>query len=156
VQRRFELKWKSTNGRTIVIEDYGHHPTEIVATLDSARQYYPDHKITVIFQPHRYSRTQHCRDGFLSAFSRADRLILTDIYAAGEDPIPGVSSKSLAEGIMQRKAVELEVEYIGAMDAAKQRVLDLIKSDQNLNQLFLCLGAGSITKLPQLISESIS
>ena len=84
VRRRFELRWEDRARARAIIDDYAHHPTEIQATLQAAREYWPGRVITV-FQPHRYSRTLHCFDSFLSAFAKTDILLVTDIYAAGEE-----------------------------------------------------------------------
>ena len=98
VKRRFEVRWRDEATSRAIVDDYGHHPTEIEATLAAARQFWKK-RIIVVFQPHRYSRTLHCRDGFLHAFRGADVVLLTDIYAAGEAPIDGVDSASLAEAM---------------------------------------------------------
>ena len=100
VKRRFEIRWQDPMRNRVIIDDYGHHPTEIAATLAAARQYWKG-RIVTVFQPHRYTRTLHCRDGFLSAFRNTDELWVTDIYAAGEDPIPGVDSRSLVQDIQK-------------------------------------------------------
>ena len=96
VQRRFQVKGEAAG--VLVVDDYGHHPAEIRATLAAARQGFARRRV-VVFQPHRYTRTFHLFDEFLTAFDDADVLIVTDIYPAGEPPIPGVHARSLAEGI---------------------------------------------------------
>jgi UDP-N-acetylmuramate--alanine ligase len=152
VKRRFEIRWQSSNGDRVIVDDYGHHPTEIAATLSAARQYWPG-RIKVVFQPHRYSRTVHCREGFRHAFDLADQVILTDIYAAGETPIEGVSSPALAEDIQSHAKNGVQIQSCGDLLAAERMIL----ADFRPGDLILCMGAGSITRLPaQLISGLVA
>ncbi|MCM2277649.1 MAG: UDP-N-acetylmuramate--L-alanine ligase [Oligoflexia bacterium] len=144
VKRRFEVRWEDPARRCAVIDDYGHHPTEILATLSAARAFWPGRIITV-FQPHRYSRTLHCREGFLSAFGGTDVLLITDIYAAGEEPIDGVSGPSLASEIARTQGAGREVRFVGDLAGARDAVLERFRD----GDLVLCLGAGSITRLPE-------
>jgi UDP-N-acetylmuramate--alanine ligase len=150
VKRRFEIRWQDQALGQAIVDDYGHHPTEIVATLGAARQFWPGRIITV-FQPHRYSRTLHCEAGFLQAFAGTDVLLVTDIYSAGEDPIEGVSAEALSRKI-SLAAPGLRVEHVGCLESARSRVL----SEMRPGDLVLCLGAGSITRLPdQLVQARI-
>src|SRR5262252_4034291 len=96
VQRRFQVKGEAVG--VLVVDDYGHHPAEIRATLAAAKAGF-DRRVITIFQPHRYTRTQHLRQEFLTAFYQSDVLIVMDIYAAGEAPIPGVHAQDLVDGI---------------------------------------------------------
>jgi UDP-N-acetylmuramate-alanine ligase len=96
VQRRFQIKGEA--GGIIVVDDYGHHPTEVRATLAAAASGM-ERRVVVVFQPHRYTRTQHLLEEFFTAFNQADKLIVMDIYAAGEKPIPGITGQALYEGI---------------------------------------------------------
>ena len=112
--RRFEIK--AVEHDVVFVDDYGHHPTEIAATLRAAKRNYP-RRLVVVFQPHRYTRTQHLLDEFGRAFFDADVLFLADIYAASEDPIPGVSSEMLARTI--REHGHKSVTYV-----ARQRAID--------------------------------
>ena len=100
VQRRFQIRGE-LNGVT-VLDDYGHHPTEIKVTLNAARGCWPDKRIIVVFQPHRFSRTKALFEEFTTAFYQADILLLLPIYAASEDPIPGIDSGHLMEGIKEK------------------------------------------------------
>jgi len=146
VKRRFEVRWQHSEGKQAIVDDYGHHPTEIAATLSAARTFWSG-RIVTVFQPHRYSRTLHCRDGFMSAFRQSDVVLITDIYAAGEDPIEGVDAATLAADIKAASAGDIR--YVGNLDAAKKVIAELF----NEGDLVLCLGAGSITRLPdQLIA----
>ncbi len=96
VERRFERKGEAAG--VLVVDDYGHHPAEVRATLAAARSVHAG-RIVVIFQPHRYTRTRDCFEEFATAFNDADRLVVTEVYAAGEDKIPGVDGGSLADRI---------------------------------------------------------
>jgi UDP-N-acetylmuramate--alanine ligase len=149
VKRRFEVRWKSRKGDSLVVEDYGHHPTEIAATLAAAKNLWKGRIITV-FQPHRYSRTQHCHEGFLTAFNQSDLLLMSDIYAAGEDPIEGVSAEALAKAIASESPSK--VEYCGDLAKAKDRILRELKP----GDLVLCMGAGSITRLADELSRELA
>ena len=99
VRRRFEVKGKLKKPDVLIVDDYGHHPTEIAATLAAARSYWTKGRIVVAFQPHRYSRTQICWDQFGQSLKDADKVYLLDIYAAGEPAIPGITSQELARKI---------------------------------------------------------
>ena len=105
-----------------------------------------------VFQPHRYARTLHCRDGFLSAFHNSDVVLITDIYAAGEEPIDGVDSKSLAEAIQKVAPSGQEVVYVGDLASAATGVLKRFRG----GDLILCCGAGTITRLPDQLKAAVS
>ncbi len=151
VKRRFEIRWQDTALRQVIVDDYGHHPTEIAATLAAARSYWPG-RIVTVFQPHRYSRTLHCRDGFLSAFIKSDIVLITDIYAAGEEPIDGVDAASLVQSMRKAAASGQEIMHVaGDMTAARDEVLKRLTA----GDLVLCCGAGSITRLPEQLVQAI-
>jgi len=136
VGRRFEVKGERDG--VLVVDDYGHHPTEIAATLRTARQYAPDRRLVVAFQPHRFTRTQALFGEFCTAFDDAALLLLTEIYPASEAPIPGVSGQSLAQGIRQVSATEVRFcEDFAAVRAALPEVL-------RPGDLLLTMGAGNI------------
>ncbi|HXM97547.1 MAG TPA: UDP-N-acetylmuramate--L-alanine ligase [Candidatus Dormibacteraeota bacterium] len=137
VGRRFEVKGTS-NGIT-VIDDYGHHPVEIRATLDAAR-FSKFARLLVLFQPHRYSRTQHLWDEFSRAFNQADVLVLTDIYPASEAPITGITSEALAAAI--REAGHKNVHYISTIQQANKFLLKEARSGDAI----LTIGAGSVSR----------
>jgi UDP-N-acetylmuramate--alanine ligase len=113
VHRRFEIV--GTRDGVTVVDDYGHHPEEIRQTLQATKAVWPEARLAVVFQPHRYTRTQALQDDFYTAFYEADTLILLDIYAASETPIPGVSSESLYAGIKAHG--HRRVLYMPAQDA---------------------------------------
>jgi UDP-N-acetylmuramate--alanine ligase len=131
VDRRFQKKGE-VQGVT-VLDDYGHHPTEIKATLQVLRTYAGARRTVVVFQPHRYSRTQALWDDFLAAFAGADVLLLVDIYAASEDAIPGVDAERLAAAIQGAL-------YAGDVQSAGERLMQLVKS----GDVVLTLGAGNV------------
>jgi UDP-N-acetylmuramate--alanine ligase len=138
IHRRFELKGEPRG--IMVIDDYGHHPAEIRATVGAIRDSWK-RRLAVIFQPHRYSRTRDLFEEFVSAFDGADRLILTDIYPAGEDPIAGVSSESLYQAI--KKQARLEVDYIREKDEIVSHLAPHLKA----GDIVLTMGAGDIYKV---------
>ena len=138
VHRRLEIKGK-VNGVTVV-DDYGHHPTEIRETLAAARQVWKD-RIIVVFQPHRYTRTQKLFNEFLTAFPDADYLIVTDIYAASEKPIEGVSAVNLCEGI--RAHGHQNVIYLSGFDEMTDHLLAMAKP----SDVIITQGAGSVWKI---------
>lgn len=141
VGRRFERKGER-NG-VLVVDDYGHHPTEIAATLQTARTCYPDKRLVVAFQPHRFTRTQALFGEFSRVFGPVDQLLLTEIYPASESPIPGVSGQSLAQAIRQISDTPVRFfETFGAMQDALGEIL-------RPGDVFLTLGAGSIWTVGQ-------
>lgn len=151
VKRRFDVRWQDPIEKKVIVDDYGHHPTEIVATLSAAKSYWSGRIITV-FQPHRYTRTLHCKDGFLSAFAQSDVVILTEIYPAGEEPIPGVDSQSLLDEMRKLARPHQELIYAGDLQASVQVVLERFQA----GDLVLCMGAGSITRLPDRLVAELS
>ncbi|MBQ3059456.1 MAG: UDP-N-acetylmuramate--L-alanine ligase [Desulfovibrio sp.] len=139
VGRRFEHKGQR-DGITVV-DDYAHHPAEIAATLATARQAYPDRRLVVAFQPHRFSRTQAHFGEFCKVFEQCDLLLLTEIYAASEKPIPGVSGQSLAQGIQQVSATPLQ--YYQTLESLQAGLSGQLRE----GDLLLTLGAGTITRI---------
>jgi UDP-N-acetylmuramate--alanine ligase len=137
VGRRFDVKGV-VNGIT-VIDDYGHHPAEIRATLEAAR-HCKFNRSLVLFQPHRYTRTQHLWDDFSRAFNLADVLVLTDIYAASEPPIPGVTSEALANAI--REAGHKNVFYLRSMQESIEHLL----REARAGDAILTIGAGNVSR----------
>src|SRR5436190_6970838 len=142
VDRRFQVRGKE-RGITVV-DDYGHHPTEIRATLESARLC-GFRRVHVLFQPHRYTRTFHLMDEFARSFHQADNLFVMDIYAASEKPIEGVSAESLVERI--RQFGHRGVEYVGSLDNG----VDAVVRASAEGDLALTLGAGSVTQAGEKI-----
>jgi UDP-N-acetylmuramate--alanine ligase len=145
VQRRFESKG-SVSGIS-VIDDYGHHPTEITATLRALKESGIGGRLVVLFQPHRYSRTRDLLEDFFFAFADADKVILIDIYPAGEEPLKGINSEILFAGI---KNAGKDVDYIRSRD----EVLDCLKRELKEGDAFLTLGAGDVWKIGEEFIKS--
>jgi UDP-N-acetylmuramate--alanine ligase len=133
VKRRFEIH--SQNPGRIYIDDYAHHPEEIRACLSSVRAMYPGQRLTVIFQPHLYTRTRDFAEGFSDSLSLADEVVLLDIYPARELPIPGVTSEMLLDGIITGKKTLI----------SKAQVMDYLKDSQP--EVLVTMGAGDIDRL---------
>lgn len=145
-QRRLEVK-AIIHGVTIV-DDYGHHPTEIRETLGAAKQVWPQ-RLIVVFQPHRFSRTQALFPEFTECFGKADDLILMDIYPAGEDPIAGVSSGSLQESLIARG--QKNVLHIQVFDNIVEHLVSIIQP----TDIVLTLGAGNVWKIGEVLAERL-
>jgi UDP-N-acetylmuramate--alanine ligase len=135
IQRRFQIKGEKKG--ILIVDDYGHHPVEIMATLKAARTGWGK-RIVAVFQPHRYTRTQALFKDFLTAFYDADVLILTDIYPAGEDRIEGVEAKALFEGL--REYGHKHVTYLGDKKEIVEHLLRIVSP----GDLVIILGAGDI------------
>ncbi|MDH3445958.1 MAG: UDP-N-acetylmuramate--L-alanine ligase, partial [Deltaproteobacteria bacterium] len=146
IHRRFEVKGEAAG--VLVLDDYGHHPTEVRATVSAIRDSWK-RPLTVIFQPHRFSRTQDLFEDFVTAFDGADRLLLTDIYAAGEDAIAGVSSEALYQAIKKHR--RLEVTYVPANDAIAAQLKDTLKE----GDIVLTLGAGDVYKVGEALVAAL-
>ena len=146
--RRFQFKGEA-RGITLV-DDYGHHPTEVVATLSAAKNSSGGRRTVVVFQPHRYTRTQELMDEFVVAFNNADVLFVLDIYAASEEPIEGITAEVLTENI--KKYGHKNATYIGDIETATERVVpQLMPGD-----LVITLGAGSVTRLSEDILAALN
>ena len=142
VDRRFQVRGKEAG--ITVVDDYGHHPTEIRATLDSARLC-GFRRILVLFQPHRYTRTFHLMDEFARSFHQADLVFVMDIYAASEKPIEGVTAEALVERI--RQFGHRGAEYVGSMENGIEALLAAAQE----GDLVLTLGAGSVSQAGEKI-----
>ena len=146
VGRRFEVRGIA-NGVTVV-DDYGHHPTEIRATLAAAKSCCRG-KMHVLFQPHRYSRTFHLLDDFARAFHQADRVLVLDIYAASEKPIEGVTAEALVDRM--RQFGHRGAEYAGSNQAGVETIVQGVEP----GDMILTLGAGSVSQLGEKILEKL-
>jgi UDP-N-acetylmuramate--alanine ligase len=136
VDRRFQVRGEA--GGITVVDDYGHHPTEIRATLETLRLRAGSRRTLVLFQPHRFTRTQALWDDFCRAFHLADALLLTDVYGAGEEEIPGVTAEALAQAIAERG--HRHATYAGDLKAATER----LAAEARAGDVVLTLGAGSV------------
>ena len=143
VDRRFQFKGRFRDAD--IYDDYGHHPTEVRATLQAFREKFPDRRIVVAFQPHRYSRTQLCWDQFLDCFEGADRLLMLDVYAAGEAPIPGVDSDHLLAAVPHSNKARLR--------SADDRVA-ILREELRAGDVLVTLGAGDVFKLGQALVDT--
>lgn len=137
VKRRFETKGK-VHG-IWVVDDYAHHPTEIGVTLKAARQTKPQ-RLVCLFQPHRFTRTKLLFDQFCTSFRECDQLVITDIYSAGEPPIPGINSAKLAQGI--EAATGQKVEYVSRLPKAEEYLEQIVQP----GDLVMTMGAGDVFK----------
>ena len=147
--RRFDQlgQFIRPNGKVMLVDDYGHHPTEVGVTIQAARQGWENKRVVMIFQPHRYSRTRDLFDDFVQVLSQVDALIMLDVYPAGESPIVGADSKALCRSIRNLG----KVDPILVSDTAKLGdVLDQIIQD---GDLILAQGAGSVSKLSRQLVE---
>lgn len=147
VQRRFQNVGNFKN--TTIIDDYGHHPVEINAALAAARLLTPKSKIISIFQPHRYSRIKDLFNDFCSCFNDADYVFLLDVYPAGEEPLKGFESTDLKNGLL--KYGHKNVSYIESKKALIRETLKIISP----NDIIICLGAGSITKIANTLEKEL-
>ena len=140
IDRRFqnlgEIKTKA--GTITLVDDYGHHPTEIAATLAAAKSGWPERRVVLVFQPHRYTRTRDLLDDFATVLSSADVLVLLEVYAAGEEPITAADGRAMARAIRTRGAVEPV--FVEALDELPAVLTDLLQD----GDLLLTMGAGDI------------
>ncbi|MGB2102581.1 MAG: UDP-N-acetylmuramate--L-alanine ligase [Porticoccaceae bacterium] len=154
VGRRFEtigeyaVENDQTTGTATLVDDYGHHPTELKATIEAVRDGWPQKRLVMVFQPHRYSRTRDLYEDFVQVLSEVDLLIMLDVYAAGEEPIVGASSKNLCNSIRQRGVIDPI--YAESMEQIPNLVASLVQADD----IVLTQGAGSVSKLVALLKDS--
>ena len=146
VQRRFQVKGE-VNGITVV-DDYGHHPTEIRATLAAAKAG-SGRRVVAVFQPHRYTRTQHLLDEFFTSFNQADTVIIMDIYAAGEQPIPGVSGRAIYEGV--KRHGHKDAAFFADRDAVADHLAGMLRK----GDVLITLGAGDVWKVGETLLEKL-
>ncbi len=139
IERRFQIR--DEIDKITIVDDYGHHPTEIKATLNAIKQVWEDRRLVVIYQPHRFTRTHLLFNDFLTAFYQADHLVLTEIYSAGENPIENINSKALYQGIKDHG--HKSVIFISDFDKIVEHLLEEIKP----HDVVLTLGAGDIWKV---------
>jgi UDP-N-acetylmuramate--alanine ligase len=135
VHRRFQIKYEDE--KIMVVDDYAHHPTEIKATLAAARSGF-ERRIVVVFQPHRYSRTRALFEEFVKSFNNADSLVLMDIYAASEDPIPGINAKDLAEGVIRHGHRDI------CYRPDQEEVVEHLLSEVRDGDMVITMGAGNV------------
>ena len=141
VGRRFQVQGEYAlgDGTVKLVDDYGHHPKEVEATIKAARASHPDRRLVMMFQPHRYSRTRDCFDDFVDVLSQVDQLLLLEVYPAGEKPIVGADSRSLARSLRLRGAVEPIL-----IDPVEGNLQNVIQKVLQANDLLLTQGAGNV------------
>jgi UDP-N-acetylmuramate--alanine ligase len=141
LQQLGDIEW--AGGRAVVVDDYGHHPTEIAATLDAVRQGWPSRRLVLAFQPHRYSRTRDLLDDFGRVLGECDVLLVTEVYAAGETPIAGADGRAICRAVRSRGLME---------PVFVERVDDLAESLRGVlhdGDVVLTMGAGNIGVVAQ-------
>lgn len=132
----------------MLVDDYGHHPTEVDATIKAARAGWPDKRLVMIFQPHRYTRTRDLYDDFAHVLSQVDVLLMLDVYPAGESPIPGADSRSLCRTIRGRGKIDPIL--VTDVDTLPELLSQAVRG----NDLILVQGAGNIGKLARKLADS--
>ena len=150
VGRRFQSYGDlATNdgGHFTLIEDYGHHPVEMAATLAAARGAFPGRRLVLAFQPHRYTRTRDCFEDFVKVMGHADAVLLSEVYAAGEEPLVAADGRSLARAL--RVVGKVEPVFVDAIEAMPQAILDHVHG----GDVVVCMGAGTIGAVPQKIVD---
>jgi UDP-N-acetylmuramate--alanine ligase len=147
VARRFDILWRGSG--LLVVDDYAHHPTEIAATLKAARQSW-DGRIIAVFQPHLYSRTKYLLDGFARAFGDADEIIITEIYAAREDPTPDVSGEMLAGAVAEAEAGK-PVSFV----KAKEQIVTGLLPRLAPGDMVIGIGAGDVREVGERLAEAL-
>ena len=152
VERRLQVHGTvaTAAGRVTFVDDYGHHPTELAATIAAARGAWPNRRLVVVFQPHRYTRTQALLDDFALVLATADALVLTNVYSAGETPLAGADGKSLARAVRVRGAVEPI--FIEELAELPQVLAQILRADD----VVLTLGAGSIGAIAPTLPRALA
>jgi len=136
LQQLGEISWPG--GRALIVDDYGHHPTEVAATLEAVRQGWPERRLVLVFQPHRYTRTRDLMDDFGRSLSECDVLLVTEVYAAGEAPIAGADGRAICRAVRSRGVVEpVFVESVDDLADALRAVL-------HDGDVVLTMGAGNL------------
>ena len=150
VGRRFEVigDYPVEGGNAMLVDDYGHHPTEVKATIQAVRDGWPEKRLVMVFQPHRYTRTRDLYEDFVQVLSDVDVLLVLDVYTAGEEAIPGAGSKNICGSIRQRGGIDPI--YVESIEEVPQLLGELVRGDD----LVMTQGAGSVSKLVAMLAES--
>ena len=143
IDRRMQILGEQVNEKSskVYIDDYGHHPTEIQKTIEAIKNSYPDHNLTMVFQPHRYTRTKDLFNEFIQVLKDVDNLILLDVYAAGEKPIKGIDSSNIKKSL--EDSGFSNVELVENKDLVLKRIAD----SPDINTVFIFQGAGDISSI---------
>lgn len=149
IGRRFEQygEFDTGNGKVMLVDDYGHHPTEVLATINAIREGWPEKRLVMAYQPHRYTRTRDLYEDFASVLSQVDQLLLLDIYAAGETAIAGADSRSLCRTIRQRS--DKEPIFVASPEVLPKILAQVIKD----GDIVLTQGAGNIGAVVKILAE---
>lgn len=152
IGRRFQIGGEvaTRQGSVLLVDDYGHHPTEIAATIDAARKAWPERRLVVAFQPHRYTRTRDLFEDFVAVLSSVDALVLLEVYAAGEDPIANADGRSLARAIRARGRVEPV--FVEEVERVPEALADVLRG----GDVLLTLGAGSVGAIAAKLPERLA
>ena len=134
-------------GHFTLIEDYGHHPVEMAATLAAARGAFPGRRLVLAFQPHRYTRTRDCFEDFVKVMGHADAVLLSEVYAAGEEPLVAADARSLARAL--RVVGKVEPVFVDAIETMPQAIIDHVHG----GDVVVCMGAGTIGSVPQRVVD---
>jgi UDP-N-acetylmuramate--alanine ligase len=150
IGRRFELlgDFETDVGKVSLVDDYGHHPTEVEVTIQAARINWPDRRLVMIYQPHRYSRTRDLYEEFVQVLSAVDVLILLDVYSAGESPVDGADSKALCRSIRSRGRIEPI--YVANEDEVPSQLADIMQD----GDVIMTQGAGNISQLAKRLQDT--
>jgi UDP-N-acetylmuramate--alanine ligase len=136
LQQLGEISWPG--GRALIVDDYGHHPTEVAATLEAARQGWPERRLVLVFQPHRYTRTRDLLDDFGRVLGECDVLLVTEVYAAGEAPIAGADGRAICRAVRSRGVVEPV--FVESVDD----LADSLRAVLHDGDVVLTMGAGNL------------
>ncbi len=149
VGRRFEIygEYVVGEGTAMLVDDYGHHPREVAATIAAVRAGWPERRLVMVFQPHRYSRTRDLYDDFVKVLSGCDQLVMTEVYSAGEKAIPGADARHLCGSI--RQLGQLDPIYVDGID----QVPDVLRNIVRAGDIVITQGAGSVGRLVKLLAE---
>ena len=154
VGRRFEIHGEyrvssgsDRGGEAMLVDDYGHHPREVAATIKAVRDGWPERRLVLVFQPHRYTRTRDLYEDFVQILSSCDALVLSEVYSAGEEPIPGADSRNLCRSIRQRGLVDPI--YAEGIEAVPDIVRDIVQP----GDIVITQGAGSVGKLVKMLAD---
>ena len=150
VGRRFEVigEYPVTGGDAMLVDDYGHHPTEVKATIQAIRDGWPEKRLVMVFQPHRYTRTRDLYEDFVQVLAEVDVLLVLDVYSAGEEPITGAGSKNLCGSIRQRGGIDPI--YVESIEEVPYLLGELVRGDD----FVMTQGAGSVSKLVAMLADS--
>jgi len=149
IGRRFQHygEFENERGNVMLVDDYGHHPSEVAATIAAVREGWPDKRLVMVYQPHRFSRTRDLYEDFVRVLADVDQLLLLDVYGAGEEPIVGADSKSLCRSLRQRGKEPLHV-------ATNAELAGVLAANLQNNDLVLTQGAGNIGQLVKTLAAT--